>query len=217
MTDQEMADIIAVVETADTASTQRLKAVAARLPGGDSENYIAVLCDFFAHEYKWKLEDIAGMDSTQMILFVEQALKRRAHIHPDAGPKIGVAAKTAGASEGECSDRSSKRRTGRPKSTEKDSATKVIAALAAHHGYEENGSVTNYEQATNRGLADEYGLAANALSRFLAAKLGEDGHEKYAIACRQRTIGTWLALWRREMPGRLADLLPEEYGRGEDD
>ena len=160
---QQMADIIADVEAAATASVQRLKALAGRLPGGDSENYIAVLCDFLASEYHWGLDTIAGLDSTQMILFVEQALRRRAW--------------------------PSKRRAGRPKSTEKDSATKVIAALAAHHGYEENGSVTNYEPATNRGLAKEYGLSPNALSRFLAATLGEDGHKTYGIACRKKTIG----------------------------
>jgi hypothetical protein len=127
------------------------------------------------------------------------------------------AAEAAGAAEGECGERPSKRRTGRPKRSEKDSATKVIAALAAHHGYGVGMSVTNFEPATNRGLAEEYGMAANALSRFLNAMLGEDGHNKYVTACRNGKIGSLLALWQREMPGHQADLRPEEYGRDRHD
>jgi hypothetical protein len=110
-----------------------------------------------------------------------------------------------------------KRRTGRPKRTEKDSTTKVVAALSKHHGYEENGSVTNYEPATNRELAKEYDLSPNALSRFLTAKLRKNGHKMYRIKCRKKEIGILLTLWRGELPGRLADLLPEASGRGEDD
>jgi hypothetical protein len=110
----------------------------------------------------------------------------------------------------------SKRRTGRPRKDEKDSATKVIAALTAHHGYGEGLSVTHYEPATNRGLAEEYGLSKNALSRFLTAKLGEDGHKKYEISCRKKEIGTMLALWRGDLPGHLPDLLPSESGIGDD-
>src|SRR5262249_46884773 len=49
-----------------------------------------------------------------------------------------------------------KRRVGRPKKDEKDSAAVVIAALCRHHGYQEDGSVANYEPATNRGLAAEH-------------------------------------------------------------
>lgn len=111
----------------------------------------------------------------------------------------------------------SKRRTGRPKKTERDSATKLIAALTAHHGYEEDGGLANYEPATNRGLADKYNLSKNALSRFLTEKLGKAGHKRYKIACQNKEIGTLLSLWRGELPGRLTDLRPEEYGRGEDD
>jgi hypothetical protein len=107
------------------------------------------------------------------------------------------------------------KRTGRPKKTEKGSDTKVVAALSAHHGYGERMSVTNNQPATNRGLAEAYKVGPNALSRFLAVKLGKEGHKQYEIACRRETIGNLLALWRGEMPGRLADLLPEEYGRGE--
>ena len=106
---------------------------------------------------------------------------------------------------------------GRPKKTEKDSCTKVVAALSAHHGYEGGGSVANREPATNRGLAKEHGLSANALSRFLADSLGEDGSKKYKAACRNGKIDIYLGLWNRELPGRLPNLTPQEYGREDDD
>ena len=110
------------------------------------------------------------------------------------------------------------RRTGRPKKIEKDSATLVVAALSKWHGYE-GGSVTNPEPATNRGLADGYGLSPNALSRFLKDRFPEEKnpHKKYDAACRNGTIGTLLALWNREPPSRHADLLPHESGREDDD
>jgi hypothetical protein len=129
-----------------------------------------------------------------------------------------------GSFSGTAAERPAKRKTGRPKNSEKDSATKVVAALSMHHGYE-GGSVTNYEPATNRGLVDvanrrlaagERGLSENALSRFLTDKLGEGGHNKYAAAWHQGAIGTFLALWRREAPERLAGLLPHESGREDD-
>ena len=107
------------------------------------------------------------------------------------------------------------RKTGRPKKNEKDLATKVTAALGAHHKYKTDGSVTNYEPATNRDLAEKYGLSENALSRFLTDKLGKDGHKQYAAACRGKKIDTFLALWNRELPGRLAKLMPQESGREE--
>lgn len=117
-----------------------------------------------------------------------------------------------------------RRKTGRPRKTDKDSAAKVVAALRAWHEYQEDGSVGNYEPASNRELADRYGkggsgLAPNALSRFLKDKLGKDGdgHKNYTIACRNKSIGAMLTLWLGELPSRLLDLLPSEYGRGEDD
>ena len=62
-----------------------------------------------------------------------------------------------------------KKRTGRPKATEKSMVDLVIAALSRWHGYGEGGSVTNYEPATNRRLAEQTpGLASNGLCRFLA-------------------------------------------------
>jgi hypothetical protein len=118
----------------------------------------------------------------------------------------------AGAPEGSSQRRPPKRRTGRPRNTDKDSATKVVAALSKYHGYGEGMSVTNREPATNRGLAAEYDLSANALTRFLTAKLGKNGHRQYAAACRNGRIGALLALWRGETPERLLNLLPNESG-----
>lgn len=117
-----------------------------------------------------------------------------------------------------------RKRTGRPRKDEKDSATKVIAALTKHHGYE-NGSVTNFEPATNRGIAHEYGLSQNALSRFLNEKLGKGnpksgGHKGYIAACNRDArigIGALLTLWQGEVPERLAELLPHESGRDDED
>jgi hypothetical protein len=113
------------------------------------------------------------------------------------------------------SDPTARRKTGRPKKEEKDSATKVVAALSAHHGYGEGMSVTNREPATNRGLR-QYGVSGNALSRFLNAKLGEGGHRKYKAACRTGRIGVLLSVWRGETPSRLLDLQPHESGREDD-
>jgi hypothetical protein len=73
---------IEVVAAAATESEQRLKALAGRLPGGDSSNYIPVICDFLASEYGWGLDAIAGLDNRQVVAHVEQALRRRAGGRP---------------------------------------------------------------------------------------------------------------------------------------
>ncbi|HZZ81469.1 MAG TPA: hypothetical protein VFE62_23405 [Gemmataceae bacterium] len=107
-----------------------------------------------------------------------------------------------------------KRRAGRPKKDERDSAAKVIAALNLHHGYDK-GSVTNTEPAKNRQLAENFkglGLAKNALTRFLADKFGEDGYKKYRAACLNTTIGTLLRTWNGETPDHHAALQDEEEG-----
>lgn len=85
---------------------------------------------------------------------------------------------------------------GRPGKDEKGSDAKVIAALSRWHGYD-NGSVTNHEPASNRGLADKCKLSQNALSRFLK-KYG--GDKRYKVACRNGGIGQLLMLWRGEIP-----------------
>jgi hypothetical protein len=96
----QCADIDAVKATAikavaaATASEPRLKALAGRLPGGDSNNYIPVLCDFLASEYGWGLDVIAGLDDRQMIAFVEQALRRRAQNRLEQELIIRTPAKT---------------------------------------------------------------------------------------------------------------------------
>jgi hypothetical protein len=203
--------IAADVEAAVTASEERLKALACRLPGGDAQNYIVVLCDFLASEYKWGLDHIAGLDNRQMVAFVEQALRRRAQTRQDTGTMTLTPAVAISTLEGGGGKRATRRKTGRPKKTERDSATKVIAALSKHHGYEEGGSAMNHDPATNRGLADDFDLSENALSRFLK---GHGGYTKYKAACRNGTIDTLLALWNRECAARFAALLPEERDRG---
>jgi hypothetical protein len=108
-----------------------------------------------------------------------------------------------------------RRKAGRAKKADKDSATKVIAALSAHHGYDGRMGATKFEPATNRQLAQTYGLANNALSRFLA---GPEGYQKYKNACRNRTIGALLALWNREVPNlRIGLLLPDSESVAEED
>ena len=93
----------------------------------------------------------------------------------------------------------------------------VVSALCIHHGYE-SGSVTCFEAATNRGLAERFGLSPNALSRFLKEQFPEElrPHRKYVAACRNKTIGSLLSLWNRELPGRTVSLLPTESGQRED-
>jgi hypothetical protein len=105
-----------------------------------------------------------------------------------------------------------KRRTGRPKTAEKDSAAKVIAALNAHHDYDA-GSVMNFEPAKNRQLANDFkvlDLAKNALTRFLADKFEKGGYKKYRAACVKKTIGALLRAWNGETPERRAELHDEE-------
>lgn len=101
---------------------------------------------------------------------------------------------------------------GRKRKHEKDSDQLVIAALAKHHQYD-SGSVLNYEPATNRGLAKNYKLSNNALSRFFEDKGGID---EYRHWCINQTIGIKIAVWRGELDQHL-HLRPEEYGRRAED
>jgi hypothetical protein len=106
---------------------------------------------------------------------------------------------------------SARRKLGRSKKTEKDSVTKVVAALIEHHRYDK-GSVMNYEPATNRGLAKIADLSSNALTRFLRDQFPSESEpfKKYQVACRNRTIGDLLALWNRELASLVASLRDEE-------
>jgi hypothetical protein len=112
--------------------------------------------------------------------------------------------------------RPAKRKIGRPKKTEKDSATLVVAALNKWHGYD---SVTNFDPATNRVLAEKYGVSPNALSRFLKDRFPEEEKpgKKYKAACRNKTIIDYLKLWNRDLPDRNAAILPHESGRRDED
>lgn len=106
--------------------------------------------------------------------------------------------------------RQARRKTGRPKKSEKDSETKVVAALSKHHGYEPGGSVSNYEPAKNRDLAKEFDLSGNALSRFLTDKLGPGGGKTYKNRCSQGKIGALLVIWNRELPSRDPPIRDDE-------
>jgi hypothetical protein len=119
----------------------------------------------------------------------------------------------------------SARRAGRPNKDEKGSDAKTLAALSAHHGYQMDGSVTNREPAQNLQLKEKYGLANNALARFLKRKLGKDAHKQYETACRNGTIGVWLRSWNGDFTPRQAQLRDEDgakprqsrRGLGDDD
>ena len=114
-------------------------------------------------------------------------------------------------------------RPGRRKKSERDSDSLALAALCKHHGLDGN-SVGNFEHATNRGLAAEFNkgkkanelkLSENALSRFLKNK--NYALRKYKVACCDKSIGTVLALWRGELPSRLAKLKDDEQDHHDDD
>jgi hypothetical protein len=76
--DAHLRSLIADVVAAYDASAERMRALAARLPGGAGASPVAVLCEFIAAEYHWTLRDIAGLDDRQMQMLVGQALRRRA-------------------------------------------------------------------------------------------------------------------------------------------
>jgi hypothetical protein len=195
--DALLRQIAAEAEDTISANTERLKELARRLPGGDAHNYIVVLCEFFASEYHWGLDKIAGLDFTQMISLVEQALRRRAQ--------------------------RSKRRTGRPRKGETDKERLVIAALIKHHRYQNDGSVDNSTPATTRELAElasskHVTVSVATVSRFFKRKFREHkrGCDGYIAACNRDArvnIGMLLALWQGEVSEHLGDLLPHESGR----
>ena len=94
----------------------------------------------------------------------------------------------------------------------------MFEALNLHHGYEK-GSVTNYEPASNRELAEmwnkrrktaDYKLASKRALRFLT---DHGGSKQYTIACHNETIGSLLARWNREFPVYYSDLTAAESGR----
>jgi hypothetical protein len=145
-----------------------------------------------------------GINSAALGLFVVDLNER----HWEAAR--AVVAQLSAMELGSPGGTSGRRRAGRRRKTEKDSAAEVIAALSKHHGYDEDGSVTNREPATNQGLAEAYGLSNNALTRFLAAKLGEGANKQYKAACRTGRVGAFLTLWRGELASHHTALRPGE-------
>jgi hypothetical protein len=171
-----------------------------------------------------RCDSFALFNRMDALLFLSECIQRLDSPEKRSGghPKSVIGGNAAGGADGRPDGRTpgktpTKARAGRPKKADKDSAAKVVAALIKHHGYEDNGSVTNYEPATNRGLAADYALSGNALTRFLQDKLGKNGQRQYKAACVNNKIGSYLALWNGDLPGRLAGLMPHESGREGDD
>jgi hypothetical protein len=83
---------------------------------------------------------------------------------------------------------------GRPARGSAAGQQKVVAALLAHHRYE-NGSVINWEPATIAALAKLAGVSASTASRVLASIFGADkgeGYERYRAACQGGLLATVL-------------------------
>jgi hypothetical protein len=70
------ADVARIVQQAAEVNDRRWKALAARFPGQVPVTPVQLI-DFFAHEYGWTLDHIAGLDDLQTYAFVEAALRRR--------------------------------------------------------------------------------------------------------------------------------------------
>ena len=120
-------------------------------------------------------------------------------------------------------------RTGRPRKGEMDKDHLVIGALVEHHGYQQGGSVINYNPAKTARLAQlasegNVTVSKATVSRFFTTKfpgqkknLPGRGYKGYENACTAEKIGLLLAIWQGDLGEHLADLEPEEYGRREDD
>jgi hypothetical protein len=81
-------------------------------------------------------------------------------------------------------------RRGRPARGAPVGQQKVVAALLAHHRYE-NGSVLNWEPANIAALARLAGVSASTASRVLAGIFAADkgeGYERYRAACQSELL-----------------------------
>jgi hypothetical protein len=113
-------------------------------------------------------------------------------------------------------------RTGRPRKGESDKELLVIGALVAHHKWQPGGSVGDDTPAKTRRLAElasgkDVGVSVATVSRFFQKKFPDRGYKGYKAACLRGEIGSRLAVWQGEVTEHLADLLPPESGRGEDE
>jgi hypothetical protein len=113
------------------------------------------------------------------------------------------------------------RRTGRPRKGESDKEHLVIDALAVHHKMEgrvvENLTPAKVKRIAKLASGEHVKVSVATVSRFLSKKFPGRGYKGYEAACARGTIGTLLAVWQGDVSEHLADLRPEEYGRGEDD
>jgi hypothetical protein len=113
-------------------------------------------------------------------------------------------------------------RTGRPREGETDKEQLVIAALMKHHGYQSDRSIGNPTPAKTAQLAKlasgkQVQVSDATVSRFFKKKFPGRGYKGYTNACVRGEIGMKLAVWQGDILEAHADLLSEEYGRGEDD
>jgi hypothetical protein len=220
----KLREMAAKVEAAVEAREQRLKALANRLPGGDSRNYIVVLCDFLASEYHWGLDHVADLDSSQMAAFVEQALRRKSQARLDAEPNWASTGREQ--PENRSGGRPAKR-SGRLRKGESSKEQLVIGALANHHRYQPGGGIENYTPATTARLAalassKHVKVSVATVSHLFKRKFpsNDRGYDGYVAACNRDArvhIGMLLALWQGDVAERLRDLLPHESGRPVDD
>jgi hypothetical protein len=97
------------------------------------------------------------------------------------------------------------KKTGRPKATEKSSATKVLAALVKWHGYEA-GSISNDEPASVAELKRLSGTSDATVSRALLHlfSVKKAGYRVYEVACRSRRLGAILMKLLGEDPSYLS-------------
>ena len=71
---------------AEAANAARWRKLAEKFPG-QVPTTPAEIVDFFASEYHWTLDDIAGLDSFQKYHFVKAALERRKATNHHSGPR----------------------------------------------------------------------------------------------------------------------------------
>ena len=120
-----------------------------------------------------------------------------------------------------------KRKIGRPRLGESDKKRLIIGALAKHHCYQPPGVTENDTPAKLKKIAELASnkivkVSASTVSRFFKKMFPKhgSGYAGDVAACNRDTkinIAMHLALWQGEVGKHVADLLPQEYGRPDDD
>jgi hypothetical protein len=166
-------------------------------------------------------EDL-GVDSSPLLLFAEEPAE---HYLATARAVVArVIVRRAATTE---KGKRSARQTGRPRKSESGKERFVLSALAKHHRYQPGGGVQNYEPAKIEELAKlasdrAVTISTATVSRFFKRKFPhhDRGYDGYVAACSRdarTTIDLLLALWQGEAAEHLAELLPKESGREDED